>query len=1377
MATSNSAMGDVRPRFVDSGDLGPDENKSPPTQIGSLLTSTSTASVAAPGPPSPQFPEHLTPHVTSGATASPGIPQPSPITVQDIPTASSRLAQNVSVFTAGRPPSPPPPSTDLGAVTGAPALLRSGSSGLASFNASRAMLQVQVGNTSERGTTLLAAAAAARSIAASPSFRRQQSGGGGGSFRRQPSGGAALSVTFSDPGSANSACSNAMTLHGEGSVPFGGRSQGGEHDRAGGSAHREDRNGGRQHGWLRGFFCFGGPSPDRPVGYHGHDDLAAVAKQRKEAQIVKKSTSRRLSKAMSDTFMVRSSRTPPIVAGATGAATSAPANACPGSPGAGRGTRKLQPMLSLQPQKSILKSSSLKRRALETDPILIKVASARLGAITHELTSTAASAADTAGADSDSEELNIATRAANPAMNVAEDGTSDSPAPSGSMALAASTCPNLASPSPGGKSACDSDDLQAARATGIVSAEATQAEVVTAGEAQSQLLSVFSPENFPSSGAVSPKVAAGRWEPSISVVTTKGSTAAPGAAGWFPESPGNRSGAVSPFVPDSGGRALMKSTSLKHTTNARLAGATVQTMLTSVEAAASGSPSLVPSGGSGRAVATSTSGVLSLGPAGGGDGAGGGRGGGGGSGDGAQPSLVQRMMARQLSRGIGSTLGGGSSPKDSTGPAGDFRGGNSPMGRSTPRNAVLPLPPLMLPPNSTGGDDGGSNAAESHPQSPTTRRMTSLQRSAAGDSACPMTSGSQLQSPSDQSSLSHQDSPRYRRLAGRSSKLAAGFGGSEPLEEDCVDNPLYGKPERMTAPTQQLKGMIGTLNSASALPTSPTGADSRRRRVTTGGLHPTTVQDTVDYMGGGNGSNGHIGDGGTQDSSKPAGPESSLLRHQIIKARKDRTDSSPSETPKPAQAIAASLVNDDSPTPRPVHATQGGRGALPGALGDSVPRMGSSVIKSQEGHKTRPLAATATAAGNGHNGDSSSSASLEGYITDIAASLRATVDPGSQIGDDMKDSEAGDRDGDEEDVAAWREDEGKGTRHTPGEWTELDRTQARQMIAAELSRMGTFGVDSKVQVDHREAAPSQPPEAAAPLPPSGPLPQQVLSTGHNRHDLSKTTTASAAPATMADVAAVATDAQKVPDASSAPSSHFRLTKFHSLGRGAAKAILQPSPAAGAYLTAAMLRASAEAALDNVRRVSCNGGGAGLIAAAASAAAANLIPDNSAPAEGAPLASPTTSKGPAHLFVATPRDSLESWVRDHSRRCTVERSCAAPLGPLDPLDELSEVTGFRTSAAPPPPPPPPPAAAAAGKPTPVATPLPWAASPQALHRGVRLVPEPDVLQVWLHRNNLSLVEHGAAQELRQQDQRHGGAGAAAPVMRQSLPGNVRLGVKM
>ncbi|GIL44991.1 hypothetical protein Vafri_2409, partial [Volvox africanus] len=673
---------------------------------------------------------------------------------------------------------------------------------------------------------------------------------------------------------------------------------------------------------------------------------------------------------------------------------------------------------------------------------------------------------------------------------------------------------------------------------------------------------------------------------------------------------------------------------------------------------ASCSPGLVPSGGSGRAVATSTSGVLSLCPASGGDGAGGG--GGGGSGDGAQPSLVQRMISRQLSRGIGGTLGGGSSPKDPTGAAGDVRGGNSPMGRSTPRNAVLPLPPLMLMPNSTGGGDAGGDAAESHPQSPTMRRMTSLRRSAAEDPACPMTSGSQLQTPSDQSSPSYQDSLRHRRLAGRSSKLAAGVGGYEPLDEDCVDNPLYGKPERMTSPAQQLRGMIGT--SASALPTSPTGADSRRRRVTTGGLHPTTVRDTIDYTGGG--SNSRIGDGGTRDPPRPAGPESSLWRLQITKARKDRTDVSPSEPPPPAQGIAASVITDDSPTNRPVGTAPGGTGALPGALGDSVPPMASAVIKSQERYKTRSPAAVAAAASSGHNGaaaaDSSSSASLEGYMTEIAASLRTTVDPGSQIGGDMKNCDEGDGDGDEGDVAAWRGDDGK---DTPCEWTELDRAQARRMIGAELSRMGTFGVDAKVQVNHREAAPSQPPEAAAPLPPSGPLPQQVLSTCHNRHDLSKTTNTSAAPATMADVVPAATDTQEVPDASSAPSSRFRLTKFHSLGRGAAKAILQPSPAAGTYLTAAMLRASAEAALDNIRRVSCNGGAAGVIAAAASVAAAKLTPDNGPPAEGAPLASSTTSKDPPRLFVATPRDSLESWVCNHSRRCTAERSCAAPLGPL------------------------------------------------------------------------------------------------------------------
>ncbi|GIL76307.1 hypothetical protein Vretifemale_5903 [Volvox reticuliferus] len=1066
--------------------------------------------------------------------------------------------------------------------------------------------------------------------------------------------------------------------------------------------------------------------------------------------------------------MVRSSRPAPIVAGAKGTATSEAANTCPGSPGGGRySTRKLQPMLSLQPQKSILKSSSLKRRALETDPIFIKVASARLGVITHELTNTAASTADIAGAGSDCEELNLDNRAAPLAMTMSEGGTSDSPAPG--TASTASMRPNLTSPL-----RSSVPDLQAARATGDISArvEAIAAEVATADDPQSQLWSMFSSENIPSSGPMSPKAAVGRLEPRISVVTAKGSTAAPGAAGWFLDSALNGSGTPSPAVADSGYRALMKSTSFKLTTQAGTMG---QTLLASVDTPASGGPGSVPRGGSGRAVALSTSGYPNIGPTNGGEGAGGG--GGGGSCDGAQPSIVQRIT-RQLSRGAGGSLGGGSSPKDATGSPGDIRGGNSPMGRSTPRNAVLPLPPMMLMPNSTGG---GGNAAESQPLPPTPTRMASLRHSAAGDPACLMTAGSQPETPSYPSSPSHQESLRYRRLAGRSSKLAAGVGGYEPSKQDGFDNLLHGKPERMTSTAQQ--GMIGTLTLASELPEPLMASDSRRRRVTTGGLQPTTADesdtDTIRYMV--RGSNGRVGDSGTRDSSKPAGPESSRWRLQIMKAVKERTDSSPAEAPLPVHPEGASLIADDGPTPRQVRPVRGGTDDFPGTLGDLTPSMATAATRFQDGDKTQPLAAAA-AAGRGHKGaaaiDSSSSTSLEDSTTGIATSLRATVDPGSQIGGDIKDSDDGHGDDDEEDCTAWRVGDGE---ETPGEWKNLDKAEAREMIAAELLRMQTFAADSKVQVDNRETEAYQPPKAGAPLLPSGPLQQQVTLAAQNRNESPKGMAASAAPAAADDVdasgGAIATDAQEVPDAAPPPSSRFRLTKFHSLGRGAAKAVLQPSTAAGSYLSAAMLRASAAAALDNVRRVSCNDGAAGLLAATATVAAAKLIPAGGASAGGAAVASSTASTDPARLFVAIPQDSLESWVHNHSRRFTAERGCAAPLGPLDPLDELSEVTGFRTSATPPPPPPP--AATAAGETTPAAMPFQWATAPQALHRGARLVPEPEVLQVWLSRNGSSMMERGADLQPHQQDSRHGGggAGAAVPVMRQSLPGNVRLGVKM
>ncbi len=81
---------------------------------------------------------------------------------------------------------------------------------------------------------------------------------------------------------------------------------------------------------------------------HDHKLPFSAAPRKQQAR---KSASRRLSQALSDTFMIRSSRhTTPVVAVATPG--SAAAGAPPGSPSLAncRSSRKLQPMLSQQPQ-------------------------------------------------------------------------------------------------------------------------------------------------------------------------------------------------------------------------------------------------------------------------------------------------------------------------------------------------------------------------------------------------------------------------------------------------------------------------------------------------------------------------------------------------------------------------------------------------------------------------------------------------------------------------------------------------------------------------------------------------------------------------------------------------------------------------------------------------------------------------------------------------------------------------------------------------------------------------------------------------------------------------------------------------------------------
>ncbi|KXZ51025.1 hypothetical protein GPECTOR_14g265 [Gonium pectorale] len=159
-------------------------------------------------------------------------------------------------------------------------------------------------------------------------------------------------------------------------------------------------------------------------------------------------------------------------------------------------------------------------------------------------------------------------------------------------------------------------------------------------------------------------------------------------------------------------------------------------------------------------------------------------------------------------------------------------------------------------------------------------------------------------------------------------------------------------------------------------------------------------------------------------------------------------------------------------------------------------------------------------------------------------------------------------------------------------------------------------------------------------------------------------------------------------------------------------VRRPAPTMGLPLTAAMLRASAEALFMDSGGVpgAADGGGGGAAA---------------------------PSQPVAH-------DALERWVRDHSRQVASD----LPLAPIDPLDEVSagitiaadqERGAGRVSnagggvggasgpfAA---------AAAAAGRaaaggdePPPVAMPF-WRTS---MHRGARLTPEPDALQQWLHR---------------------------------------------
>ncbi|EFJ46301.1 hypothetical protein VOLCADRAFT_93440 [Volvox carteri f. nagariensis] len=778
-------------------------------------------------PPSQLFPARLSPDsATATRSSDPGMIQRPPHNGHHTSQSGvpSRFVRNVSISVAGQasaveppPPPPPPPLPGSGATSGgSPALLRSGSFGSdeAASDTGRTISRPGHGAVSASGsiagmagsgggggdTAILASGAGERGsgAAASPSFRRQQSGGGSvaasPSFRRQQSGGGgALSVTFSTRASVTSSNgSHVLPPYGGGedSGSQGGRLLHAAHERAsagGGSGGSGRRRGG---GWLRGLgSCFGGGSSDRLVGYHGEDDLAVVAMQRREnLQHQRKGggSSRRLSKAMSDTFMVRSSR--PIAATAAAAAV---ANGGGGASGPGAGSsRKLQPMLSLQPQKSILKSSSsLKRRAGDGEPALVKRKS-----------------------------------------SYGDGGGGGGSVVGGRPTITSPVRPDTSSPN----------------------------------------------KSF------------------------RGGNGSPLGGGSETGSPANGSGSGSI------GKALLrKSRSLQLTTHARLGGGSLGT--TGLAAAAGG---MLESGTVGRAappVAISASGVPpAASSCGGGDVAGN-----GGEVFASRPSLVQRMITRQLSRGASGGGGGGpgGTRSSSPGAAGGSGAGNSPMGRVTSRNAVLPLPSLQV--GFGGASDRGAEEGESVPPPPpppplssqTPRSLASFRRSAAGESAS--AAGSEAQTPSYPSSPSYQqESLPRRRPASRTSKLAAGVGIQQLSEEgaaDCFDNPLYIKAERMTAPARQLAGLIGALTSASAelsYPSSPmgVGVSDRRRRVTVGGLQIATKTNGSDVDGGGGGGGGG-GDGVSAPApllgNLPAGSESGRWRLRVMHAMKDRAELPP----------------------------------------------------------------------------------------------------------------------------------------------------------------------------------------------------------------------------------------------------------------------------------------------------------------------------------------------------------------------------------------------------------------------------------------------------------------------------------------------------
>ncbi|GFR50544.1 hypothetical protein Agub_g12818 [Astrephomene gubernaculifera] len=133
----------------------------------------------------------------------------------------------------------------------------------------------------------------------------------------------------------------------------------------GGGAHT-------QGSWLLACLCFRPQSAGRLERSSGrHEDSSSLPVQRKEAHTRRRYPTRGLSHALSDTFMVRSDRLAGITAGNT--PVRAPSG---GTTGGNRIGRRFQPSLTMQPQKSILKSGGMRRAESTKEPLHVTVTSA-----------------------------------------------------------------------------------------------------------------------------------------------------------------------------------------------------------------------------------------------------------------------------------------------------------------------------------------------------------------------------------------------------------------------------------------------------------------------------------------------------------------------------------------------------------------------------------------------------------------------------------------------------------------------------------------------------------------------------------------------------------------------------------------------------------------------------------------------------------------------------------------------------------------------------------------------------------------------------------------------------------------------------------------